>query len=222
MKKIMILIVLVFVVLGLAAGPCLAAAADTAGKAAEKAKAPAPAEKAKAPAPAEKAAPKATPLKSPVVKLDHVEIASYWGWIDPAKSSTPLVLAFVFALENPNKKVVMLDDLKFTVAFEDFEVNTVMYYEDNYIPGGKTDFLKINVVLDSGVANGMLLVSKGHTIREMIEKKEIAKSQDLLEKWWKGVADFNFPISVRNGTATFEGPDGKPVRVAFEGTFPKK
>lgn len=237
MKKIMILIVLVFVVLGLAAGPCLAAAADTAGKAAEKAKAPAPAEKAKAapaekakaPAPAEKAkaaptekaAPKAAPLKSPVIKLYRVEIASYWGWIDPAKSPTPLVLAFVFALENPNKKVVMLDDLKFTVAFEDFEVNTVMYYDDNYIPGEKTDYLRVNVVLDSGVTNGMLLVSRGHTLIGMIERKEITKSTDLLEKWWKGVGDFSFRIGV-NGMATFVGPGDKIIRVPFEGVFPKK
>lgn len=208
MKKIMILIVLVFVVLGLAAGPCFSAAGDAAGKAAEKAKA----------APAVKAAPKAAPLKAPVIKLDRVEVASYWGYIDPAtKCSSPLVLAFVFALKNPNKANVMLDDLKFTVAFEDFEVNTVMYYDDNYIPGGATDYLRINVVLDSAVTNGLLLVTSGHRLVEMN-----VKSSDLLEKWWKGVSDFNFPISVRNGTATFIGPGDKPMRVFFEGVFPKK
>lgn len=213
MKKTVISIVLVCFALGLAAAPCFSAAGDAAGKTVEKAKA-APAAKA--------AAPKAASLKSPVVKLDRVEITSYWGWIDPAKSSTPLVLAFVFALNNPNKKTVMLDDLKFTVAFEDFEVNTVMFYDDNHIPGGATDYLRINVVLDSAITNGMLLVSRGHTLMEMIERKEITRSVDLLEKWWKGVADFTFPISVRNGTATFEGPDGKPMRVFFEGSFPKK
>lgn len=198
MKKIWMTILLVFVVIGLAAAPCSAASRGWWARLME------------------------PTINPPVIKLERVEIASYWGWIDPARSSTPLVLAFVFALENPNKANVMLDDLKFTVAFEDFEVNTVMYYDDNYVPGGATNYLRINVVLDSGITNGMLLVSRGHTLIEMIERKEITKSHDLLEKWWKGVADFNFPISVRNGTATFEGPEEQVIRVSFEGVFPPK
>ncbi|MDI6725360.1 MAG: hypothetical protein QMD32_00215 [Smithellaceae bacterium] len=206
MKKILMTILMLFVIVGLAVAPC---GATSHGKTEGTDKKPMMAKKQEA-------------LKPPVIKLDRVEIASYWGWIDPARSSSPLVLAFVFALENPNKANVMLDDLRFTVAFEDFEVNTVMYYDDNYVPGGKTDYLRVNVVLDSGVTNGMLLVSRGHTLIEMIERKEITKSHDLLERWWKGVADFNFPISVRNGTATFVGPGDKPILVPFEGVFPPK
>ena len=43
---------------------------------------------------------------------------------------------------------------------------------------------------------------------------------EQLKKWWEGISDFNFPITV-NGTATFVGPDGKNIIVPFEGTFPE-
>lgn len=172
-------------------------------------------------APAKKpaAAPKAEALKPPVITLDRVEIAGYWGyWFDATnRRAAPLALAFIFALENPNKAAVMLDDLKFTVAFDDFEVNTVMIYDDNYLPGMTTEYLRVNVLLDAWITNGLLAVTSGHRLLAMN-----VKGTDLLEKWWTGVSDFNFPIEVRNGTATFEGPKEQTLRVSFEGIFPPK
>ncbi len=175
--------------------------------------------KAKPPSPKKDAPAKVEALMPPVIKLDRVEIGSYWGYYfdAPNRRGAPLVLAFVFSIENPNKASVMLDDLKFTVAFEDFEVNTVMYYDDNHVPGLATDYLRFYVVQDAFIMNGLLLVTSGHRLLEMN-----VKSTELLEKWWKGVEDFNFPISVRNGTANFEGPGGKNILVYFEGVFPGK
>lgn len=163
---------------------------------------------------------KAEPINPPIIKLERVEIAGYWGWwFDaPNRRGAALALAFIFSVENPNKVTLMLDDLKFTVAFEDFEVNTVMIYDDNYIPPMKTDFLRVNVLLDSWITNGLLAVTSGHRLLEMN-----TTGAALMEKWWKGVADFEFPIEVRNGTATFEGPNEEIIRAAFGGVFaPKK
>jgi hypothetical protein len=62
-----------------------------------------------------------------------------------------------------------------------------------------------------------LLVTSGHRLQEMN-----VKAPDLLKKWWEGIADFNFPIQVKEGSATFVYPDGKSETLAFEGTFPPK
>jgi hypothetical protein len=75
-------------------------------------------------------------FQAPVVTLNSVEVAHYWGWwyyskkIEPTKGKAgdygaPLDLAFVFDIENPNAYPVMMENLKFTVAFEEFDLNTV-------------------------------------------------------------------------------------------------
>jgi len=91
-----------------------------------------------------------TPSKSnfqtPVVTLNSVEVAHYWGWwyyakkIEPTKGTAgdygaPLDLAFVFDIENPNLYPVMMENLKFTVAFEAFDLNTVASMETQWGPG---------------------------------------------------------------------------------------
>jgi hypothetical protein len=43
---------------------------------------------------------------------------------------------------------------------------------------------------------------------------------DQLEKWWVGVPEFAFPISVKEGSAVFRADDLIKV-AAFSGTFPK-
>jgi hypothetical protein len=191
-------------VLGLLTFPCLAA---------EEKAAPAPAPKMGKGMGAKMAA-----AKAPVVKLERVDIANYWSfYLDPKeKRGSGLNLAFVFTMENPNNYRLMLDDLKFSVSFEEFEVNTITYFDDNYIPAKTTDTLRINGAFDSYTTMLLLLVSKGHRLQELN-----VKAPDLLKKWWDDIQDFKFPIMV-NGTATFVGPDGKSMVVPFEGTFPPK
>lgn len=204
MRKIAIVLMMLGI-MGLVAFPCLAAE--------EKA---APAKP--APMAGKGMAAKMAAAKAPVVKLERVDIANYWSFYLDAKEkrSSALNLAFVYSMENPNNYKVMLDDLKFTVSFEEFEVNTITNFDDNYIPAKTTDHLRINASFDPLSMMSLLLVTKGHRLQEMN-----VKAPDLLKKWWDDIQDFKFPISV-NGTATFVGPDGKSMIVPFEGTFPPK
>lgn len=217
MKKYSIALLLLIGILSLIALPCLAAE--------EKAAAPEkPAAKA---AMVKGKAMKMAAAKAPVVKLERVEIANYWGYyldgildkegkLMAGRRGAPMVLSFVYSIQNPNNFKIMLDDLKFTVAFEGFELNTLTFFDDNYIPAKTTDHMRFNGTFDYNTANLALLVTSGHRLQEMG-----VKSAELLKKWWEGIADFTFPITV-NGTANFVGPDGKMIIVPFEATFPEK
>jgi hypothetical protein len=217
MKKFVFTLLLLIGIVSLIALPCLAAE--------EKAAAPGKA------APKEAAgkgmAANMAAVKAPVVKLERVEIANYWGYyldgildkegkLTAGRRGTPLVLSFIYSVHNPNSFKVMLDDLKFTVAFEGFELNTLTFFDDNYIPAKTTDNFRFNGTFDFNVAQGSLMVANGTRLMEMK-----VTAPDLLKKWWEGISDFNFPIGV-NGTATFVGPGGKNIIVPFEGTFPPK
>lgn len=204
MRKIAIVLMMLGVI-GLVALPCLAA---------EEKAAPAKA----APVTGKGMGAKMAAAKAPVVKLERIDIANYWPfYLDPKeKRGSALNLAFVFTMENPNNYKVMLDDLKFSVSFEEFEVNTITYFDDNYIPAKSTDHLRINGAFDPYTTMLLLLVTKGHRLQELN-----IKAPDLLKKWWDDIQDFKFPIMV-NGTATFVGPDGKSMIVPFEATFPPK
>ena len=54
-----------------------------------------------------------------------------------------LNMAYILDIKNPNKEPVMLDELSFTTAFDGFDVNTANEYEHSWIPGGKTNQLKV-------------------------------------------------------------------------------
>ncbi len=208
MKKFAVTLVLIVGIIILIALPCLAAE----GKGANAGKG---------------MGAKMASTKAPVVKLERVEVTSYWGYyldgildkegnLTKGRRGAPLILSFVYSVQNPNNFKVMLDDFKFTVAFEGFELNTLTFFDDNYIPAKTTDNMRFNGTFDYNTANLSLLVTGGFRLKEMN-----VTSGDLLKKWWEGISDFTFPISV-NGTATFVGPDGKNTIVPFEGTFPSK
>jgi hypothetical protein len=213
MRKIA-LVLMMLGVIGLVALPCLAAE--------EKA---APAKP--APMAGKGPAAKMTAAKAPVVKLERIDIASYWGYnldgildkdgnLTAGRRGSPLVLSFVFAVDNQNSFRIMLDEIKFAVSFEDAEINTLAYYDDNFIPAKSIDYFRITGVFDALVVQGNPNV-RTSKIRE--EKK--LTQPELVKAWWEGIGDFNFPITVV-GTATFVGPDGKNMIVPFEGTFPPK
>jgi hypothetical protein len=215
MKKFAVTLAVVITILGFIAGTCLAAE--------EKAAAPE-----KPAAKTEKATKsKALTVKPPIVKLERVEIASYFGFyldaiLDKEGKPTgktrgaPLILSFVYSIHNPNNFDIMLNDCKFGVAFEGFDLNTLTFFDTNYIPGKKTDHFRFNGTFDYNAAMLSLAVTGGMKLKEM----NTTPAQEL-KKWWEGIADFNFPITV-NGTANFIGPGGKTIIVPFEGTFPEK
>lgn len=165
----------------------------------------------------------------PKVTLDRVEVASIQEYFQTAaktkdkegKEKTVKVgaiinTAYIFNIENPNKEPVMLDEFTFTIAFEGFEVNTVTSYEDAWIPGGKTNQLRVIATNEARPTMLSLLVGADN-----VEKlKEMGvKAPDLVAKWWMNISDFSFPIEIVNGTAVFKTEDGKTLRSTYTGTF---
>jgi hypothetical protein len=171
------------------------------------------------------AGPGATPA-APTVTLENVELAHYWGYwfiskkTEPTKGKlpgdvgAPLDIAFIFNVTNPNSYPLKLENMTFTVAFEDFELNTVNAYETMWIPPGKTNQYRVHAMFDVATSFLSLGVTGGFKLKE----KNISP-WDQLEKWWVGAQSLSFPIKVNNGTATFRS-DGKSVISPFTAVYP--
>lgn len=160
----------------------------------------------------------AGPSQSPQVKLDRVEVASYFPYAPPP-ARVPLVLGFIFDVNNPNESPVTLEEMKFTVSFEAkpgeyFALNTPTVYEKMYIPGKTTNQLRVTTVLDSLVVPGNLAVTSGTRVSNLG-----LKPGDMVKEWWEKIGDFPFGIRVSEGVALFNGAS---TVVPFEDTFPKK
>lgn len=169
--------------------------------------------------------PSASNFKTPEVMLSHAEVPSYFGmWFydnkvqptrgKPGNNGAPLIYAFIFDIKNPNDFPVLMDNLKFTVALEGFELNTVGSQESTWVPAGKTTQLRVPCVLGPqeafmslGVVGGMTLQAKN------------LKPWDLIEKWWAAAPDFSFPVEVREGSAVFKA-DGLTQVAAFKAKYP--
>src|SRR3989339_170662 len=171
---------------------------------------------------------KSTPkkFKPPVVTLNRVEVAHYWGyWFYGAKvevtkgkagnNGAPLDLNFIFDIKNPNPYPVALESLNFTVAFEDYDLNTVGSPDVMWIPAGKTNELRVSAMFDIwqsflslGVTGGLKLQEKGIAVH------------DQLEKWWIGIPDLAFPVQVKEGSAVFKADNVTSVS-SFSATYPK-
>lgn len=158
---------------------------------------------------------------TPKVELERVEVASYFPY-DP-KVRVPLILAFIFKLENPNDFKVGLESIKFTVGFEAqgkpgefFNLATPMVYESQYIPPKTANQLRVTAVIDSQVVPGNLAVTSGARLAALD-----LKAPDLIQYWYEKIGDFPFAIRVSEGSANFTGEKGDTI-VGFEGVFPKK
>jgi len=164
-------------------------------------------------------------FKAPVVALSHVEVPYYTGYwyyakaVAPTKGDAgdfgaPMGMAFIFDIQNPNDYPVLMENLKFSVNFEDYEVNTVGYPETMWIPPGKTNQLRVMAMFDTRQTLLTLLLPNALKLKEAN-----ATPWDKLEKWWKGAPDFSYPVSVKEGAAVFKA-DGVNKVVAFSATFP--
>ena len=169
---------------------------------------------------------------SPVVTLGSVEVAHYWGWwyfsdkIKPArgdagKYGAPLDLAFIFDIENPNPYPVMMENLRFTVAFEEFDLNTVGSTEIQWIPPGKTNQLRVHAMFDGQQSLFSLLVTGGFKLEEKGMGAGPGAALKQLETWWRGIPKFSFPIHVKEGSAIFKA-DGLTTVASFSSTFPQE
>ena len=74
-------------------------------------------------------------FKTPVVTMDYVDVAHYFGWwyyspkVKPTKgkaghNSAPLDYGFIFNIENPNSFPVQLDGFKFACGIDGYELNS--------------------------------------------------------------------------------------------------
>ena len=142
-------------------------------------------------------------FKAPAVTLNSVQVPYYSGWwyfsnkVAPTKGKAgnygaPLDLAFIFDIENPNPYPVMMEGLRFTVGFEEFDVNTVCCMETQWIPAGKTNQVRVHAISDARAALLSLLVTGGFKLKE----KGVG-AFDQLEKWWVEAPDFSFPVHVK-------------------------
>ena len=164
-------------------------------------------------------------FKAPKVVLSHIEVPYYTGYwyyakkLEPTKGTAgdygaPMMLAFVFDIDNPCAYPVELDGFQFTILFDDFEVNTVNSPEAMWIPPGKTNQLRVPATFDTRQTLLTLLLPGAMKLKE-----KGVTPWDQLEKWWTGAPDFSFPVSVAEGSAIFKA--GGVVKVVpFEATFP--
>jgi LEA14-like dessication related protein len=165
-------------------------------------------------------------FKTPVVTLNFVDVAHYTGWwyfspkVKPTKgkaghNGAPLDYAFIFDISNPNTFPVMLDGFKFLVALDDFDLNSGYATETMWIPAGKTNQLKVEVLFD---VRGTIL-SLGVVAGQKLKAKGVGL-MDQVEKFWVGAPDFAFKVHVKEGSAIFKA-DGLTKVAAFSGTYPQ-
>lgn len=149
--------------------------------------------------------PTAASFKNPAIALELIEVPQYDGYwyygakTKPAKGKAgnhgaPLPLAVTFNITNPNSYPVLLDGYKFTIAFEEFDVVTVVGYDTQWIPAGKTNQLRATTMIT--VRSGLLslLVTGGFKL-----KAKGTNAWAALEKWWTTIPDMAFPITIHEG-----------------------
>jgi len=156
----------------------------------------------------------------PKVTLDRVEIVSYFPWTDlPAR--TPLVLGYVFNIENPSGYNIKLENFKFSTFFEAvpgeyMSISTPTTYDMAYFSPKTTSQYRVVNVIDSAVINVSLLVPNAPAMARLN-----LKSADVIKDWYTKIQDFGFGIKVGEGQATFSTEKGDVI-VPFEGKFPTK
>lgn len=169
-------------------------------------------------------------FKNPVITLSQVEVAHYWGWwyfkktVAPTAGTAgdygaPLDLAFVFDIENPNDYPVMLETLKFSVAFEEFDLNTVSSVDTQWIPPGKTNQLRVHAMFDGQQSMLSLLVTGGFKMQQKGLEPGAAGALKQLGQWWEGIPEFAFPVHVKEGTALVRAGEVSRA-VTFSAQYP--
>lgn len=193
--------------------------------------------------------PVSTDFKPPIVTLKQVTVQNYYappwaGWPaspatptpNPAAStqtqyipfpgtiSVPMVLAFVFDVENPNDQPVTLQRLQFDMAFEAapmkpgefFTLNHPIADDRQTIPAKTTNRVRAVTAIDSAVVPGNLAVTAGQRLNALG-----LSGAALVQTWWTNIPDMKFGIKVTGGTADFTSGTANKV-VAFEGVWPPR
>jgi len=171
------------------------------------------------------AKPTAENFAAPVVTLESMTVTNYTGYyyfskgVKPTKGKpdnigAPMVLLFTFNVENTNKFPVLMDELGFTIAFEDFDLNTVKSVAAQWIPPGETNQIAVPAYFDTRQSLLSLLVTGGFQLK--------AKGTNVwkqLEAWWTGIPNYEVPVHVKGGSAVFSA-GGMSKVATFNATFP--
>ncbi len=163
-------------------------------------------------------------FKAPVVRLESFDVQQFDGYwyfskeVKPSKGSTgnrgaPLVMSFLFRIENPNPYQILVEGIKFTVAFDkDFDLVTVSNQDAFWIPAGKTNEVRATTMITVRSALIWLQVTGGPGL-----KSRGWSPWQALERWWTGVPDYAVPVTVHEGVFTFKA-DGVVKVLPFEAT----
>jgi hypothetical protein len=171
-------------------------------------------------------------FKDPVVTLSHAEVANYWGWWYFAKSieptagdagdyGAPLNLAFIFDIENPNPYPIQLENLRLTVAFEEFDLNTIQSMETQWIPPGKTNQLRVHAMFDGRQSMLSLLATGGFRLQEKGMGTGAGAALKQLGEWWATIPGFDFDVFLKEGSAVFTVGDETKV-ISFTAQYPPR
>lgn len=141
----------------------------------------------------------------------------------PGAISVPMVLAFIFDMNNPNDQAVTLERLQFDMAFEAaplkpgefFNLQHPIADERMTIPGKATNQVRVVTAIDSAVVPGNLAVTSGQRLNALG-----LSGAALVQTWWTNIPDMKFGIKATGGTADFSSGAAKKI-VTFEGKFPK-
>ena len=164
-------------------------------------------------------------FKVPVITLESFEVPQYDGFwyfsgkVKPTKGDAgnrgaPLPLSFLFNIQNPNPYPIMLEGMKFTVAFDkDFDLVTFNNSDSYWIPANGVDQVRATTMITARSALLSLLVTGGYKL-----KARKINAWQALEKWWKGVPDYSVPVTVKEGAFIFKA-DGVTKVLPFSATF---
>ena len=125
----------------------------------------------------------------------------------------PLPMSFLFDIQNPNPFPVLLEGIKFTVAFDnDFQVVTVNNDDSIWIPAGKTNQVRVDTMITTRSDLLSLMVTGGYKLKDRGWSPWKA-----LERWWRGIPDYSVPVKVTEGAFNFKA-DGFIKVLPFEAT----
>ncbi len=194
-------------------------------------------------------APSSTDLKDPTIKLNQVQVQSYFappwaGWPAavptptpppagtpaaqyvpfPGTISVPLVLAFVWDVTNPNDAPVTLEQMKFTVQFEAAPSKPGEYFAlaTPMVYEKQSIPGKATNQIRAVVVLDSAVVPGNLAVTSGQRLSALGLSgATLVKDWWTNVPDSKFGIQATNGTADITMGSTKRV-VTFEGKFPNK
>lgn len=164
-------------------------------------------------------------FEQPKLSLELFEVPQYDGFwyyssgVEPTKGDAgdrgaPLPMSFLLNIKNPNPYPVKLQEIRFTVSFEGFDLITVNNSDDNWIPAETTDQLRLTTMITARSALLSLMVTGGFKLEE-----KGWSPWDALERWWTMVPDYELPVNLKEGSAIFTADDMSQV-VPFSLSFP--